>query len=329
MGMADADADRVMAALAAARSAYHDAPAAKAVEDKGKYVTEQASKHLSDAGTVVAREQRELERAHASLLEKAGLTPASAPPAPIISAEPRVIPVVAVARPAVTVAAKTDVSAASAAAPVAVPASAPTPASVVARVPQPATQAEVFPPPPVTPDAPPPPNLPMAPLEVVAEVKPAVVPAPVAAPVAAAVAAKPAPAMLPPAARSVPAPIAPPQQTMTDIQAAPRLTGPVDELRQLTVEDFRRLSRDPREATLKIKDKVDLLEDLGFETKSQGIKAFLESPINRLYLDILRASLEGKPVPDVIAALEARGAPTLDKPEFDALMDLNRRLRFG
>ena len=146
--------------------------------------------------------------------------------------------------------------------------------------------------------------------------------------------AQPAPAApIPVQAAAPPASAAPApsgaQPLMADVKYSPRLTGPVEEIRSMTMKDFRRLSRDPREATLKIKDKIDLLEDQSFDIKTQGIKAWHDSEINKLYLDILRKSLEGKPISDVIADLDAKGLPFLAKPEFDAVMELNRKLRFG
>lgn len=116
---------------------------------------------------------------------------------------------------------------------------------------------------------------------------------------------------------------------MADVKFTPKLTGPVEELRSLLLKDFRRLSRDPNEATLKLKDKIDLLEEQSFDVKTQGIKAWQESEVNKLYLDILRKSLEGKPVTDVMTEREAKGELTLNKAEFDAIMELNRKLRFG
>jgi hypothetical protein len=113
------------------------------------------------------------------------------------------------------------------------------------------------------------------------------------------------------------------------VKFAPKLTGPVEELRQVQLKDFRRLSKDPREATLKLKDKIDLLEEQSFDVKTAGIKAWQDSEVNKLYLDILRQSLEGKPVIEVINELDAKGLPTLSKAEFDAIMELNRKLRFG
>jgi hypothetical protein len=117
---------------------------------------------------------------------------------------------------------------------------------------------------------------------------------------------------------------------VSDVKAAPtKLVGPVDELRTISLRDFRHLSKDPSEATLKIKDKIDLLENQSFGHKTDGIVAWRESPVNKLYLEILRRSLEGKPVPDVIGEMEGGGEDYLSKAEFDAIMALNRNLRFG
>jgi hypothetical protein len=100
-------------------------------------------------------------------------------------------------------------------------------------------------------------------------------------------------------------------------------------LRSISVRDFRHLSKDPSEATLKIKDKIDLLENQSFSHKTAGIEAWRESPSNKLYLEILRQSLEGVPVADVIGQMESEGKEVLTKAEFDAIMALNRTLRFG
>ncbi|MEA3249552.1 MAG: hypothetical protein U9Q03_04305 [Patescibacteria group bacterium] len=89
------------------------------------------------------------------------------------------------------------------------------------------------------------------------------------------------------------------------------------------------MSKDPNEATLKIKDKIDLLENQSFSHKTAGIEAWRESPTNKLYLDILRQSLEGIPVVDVIGKMEEAGKEVLTKVEFDSIMALNRTLRFG
>ena len=116
---------------------------------------------------------------------------------------------------------------------------------------------------------------------------------------------------------------------MADVKYVQRLTGTVGELKAMTVKDFRRLSGDPQEAILKIQDKIDLLADESFEKKTQGIKAWQDSGVNRMYLDLLRQSLEGQPLTEIIADREAKNEPVLSKAEFDAIMELNRKLRFG
>ena len=94
--------------------------------------------------------------------------------------------------------------------------------------------------------------------------------------------------------------------------------------------DHQRSKKTPKlYKTHKIKDKIDLLHDTSFETKMQGIKAWQASEPNRLYLDLLRQSLDGRPVPDLIAEREAAKQPTLNKDEFAAILELNRGLRFG
>lgn len=132
-----------------------------------------------------------------------------------------------------------------------------------------------------------------------------------------------------PAAAAVTVEAAAAKPAVMDVSSVPKLVGPVEELRTLRIVDFRRLSKDPREACLKIRDKVDLLAERSFAEKDRGVKAWQESEINRLYLELLRTSLDGKPVPDVIATRERNGEPTLSKLEFDAIMELNRKLRFG
>lgn len=116
---------------------------------------------------------------------------------------------------------------------------------------------------------------------------------------------------------------------VSDVKFTPKLTGPVEELRALTLVDFRRLSKDPKEATLKIMDKIELLQNTSFETKAEGVKAWHGSPANVAYLEVLKKSLEGKPVADVLDEMLKEDPEALVKQEFEALMDLNRTIRFG
>lgn len=114
-----------------------------------------------------------------------------------------------------------------------------------------------------------------------------------------------------------------------DITYKPRLIGPIDELRTLTLVDFRRLSRDARIAADKIHAKVELLGEESFEKKVKGILAWRASEVNQLYNALLNESLtSNKQMKEVIASRASRKEVTLTMDEFHAIMNLNRQLRF-
>ncbi len=125
------------------------------------------------------------------------------------------------------------------------------------------------------------------------------------------------------------APPPPAPTTMTDVRRPAGLVGPIEELRRLTVGDFRKLSADPREATRRIQDKLRLLEDLSLGEKFQGIAALKESDLMTTYYAMTRASMAGgSSIDEIIASRTQAALPTLTREEFDAIMDLNRAVRF-
>ncbi|NQU83928.1 MAG: hypothetical protein HQ536_04425, partial [Parcubacteria group bacterium] len=71
-----------------------------------------------------------------------------------------------------------------------------------------------------------------------------------------------------------PSPVPPPQPVIKpkveDVKFTPRLTGPIEELRKITINDFRQLSKNPKDATEKIKDKIEILEDESYTKKVEG-----------------------------------------------------------
>lgn len=147
------------------------------------------------------------------------------------------------------------------------------------------------------------------------------------------------PALLPRPSMSIVRPLSPPpppmpqtRPMMMDVRpvAAPsaRLTGPVEELRATTLVDFRRLSKDPKEACLKIKDKVDLLAEQSFTKRTDAVRAWMESEVYRVYIDQMREALEGKSMTDIVAARQAAKSPYLGPEELGAVADLSRNLRY-
>lgn len=116
---------------------------------------------------------------------------------------------------------------------------------------------------------------------------------------------------------------------MDDIKFIPKSFGPVEELKYFNLAGFRRLSKNPKEAAAKIKQKISLLEEESYAKKLEGIKAWRNNPVNRLYLEIGNNSIsKSKPINDIIEERIAQGAECLTANEFEAIMDLNKELRF-
>ncbi len=124
-----------------------------------------------------------------------------------------------------------------------------------------------------------------------------------------------------------PAPVG--KKKMEDVKYVPKLTGPVDELRETDIVNLRRLSNDPESALAKIKRKINFLGEENYSQLLAGIKAWRQSPVNKLYLELGQESInQKKPVNDIIEERRTTGKEFLTKQEFAAIMDLNRELRF-
>lgn len=121
-----------------------------------------------------------------------------------------------------------------------------------------------------------------------------------------------------------------PKPSMQDVNVARLVTGPIEEINNLTMIQFRRLSKDPREATLKIRDKIELLKEGGFEQYNAGVRAWQSSEPNKLYLELMRAALDtGSAVPEIIQKRLAENQPSLTPEEFRAILELNSGLRLS
>lgn len=114
-----------------------------------------------------------------------------------------------------------------------------------------------------------------------------------------------------------------------DVAYKPRLMGPIEELREMDLVEFRRLSPKPRVAADKIIVKVDLLAKEGYDKKIKGIEAWKKSSLNQLYNTLLSESLnKAKPIVQIIQEKIIAKQETLSEEEFKVIMDLNRVLKF-
>jgi hypothetical protein len=124
-------------------------------------------------------------------------------------------------------------------------------------------------------------------------------------------------------------PAQPERPTVADIRGRSRLVGPVEELRGLTMVDFRRLGADPVASVRRVYEKIQQLGRESFTRRAEGIKAWRESEPHRLYLATGQDSLlSSKSVREVLSARQQAGQPSLTEQEFVLIADLNRKLRF-
>ncbi len=119
------------------------------------------------------------------------------------------------------------------------------------------------------------------------------------------------------------------KKKIEDIRVAPKVMGPIDELRYLDIINFRRLSEDPREATLKIKKKIELLEKEGYDKKIQAIMAWKKSPVNRLYILLGQEAVShGTGIQSLVEKKLEKNQNSLSWEEVKAIMKLNSDLSF-
>lgn len=117
--------------------------------------------------------------------------------------------------------------------------------------------------------------------------------------------------------------------TVDGIKFAKQLVGPIEELGRMTLIDFRRLAETPTKATAKILEKINLLEKESFAKRLAGIAAWFGSEVNKFYRLLGQASLDrGQSIETVIEERIKAGKPTLSFGEFQAVMELNKNLRF-
>ncbi|MFA5154895.1 MAG: hypothetical protein WC453_00510 [Patescibacteria group bacterium] len=149
-----------------------------------------------------------------------------------------------------------------------------------------------------------------------------------ASPTIAAAAQAAAPARPTPARRPV---VAPPsaRPRMHDIRPVPKVMGPIEELQFLDPVNFRRLGQAPAEATAKIFAKIKLLEKDGYDKMIAGVRAWRQSPVNRLYLRIGQEAIAGGLLlKDAVSARQQAGQETLSMEEIEAVVKLNSKLVF-
>ncbi|MBU4432351.1 hypothetical protein KKD60_03690, partial [Patescibacteria group bacterium] len=119
------------------------------------------------------------------------------------------------------------------------------------------------------------------------------------------------------------------KKRMDDVKYMPKLVSPIEELRIMNLVNFRRLNAVPKEAKELIRAKINFLEEESYTKRLEGIKAWRQSPLNSLYITIGQEAIskEGG-IRATINERQVAGQDFLTYEEFEAIMDLNKNLRF-
>ncbi|MFA5069840.1 MAG: hypothetical protein WC528_01010 [Patescibacteria group bacterium] len=116
---------------------------------------------------------------------------------------------------------------------------------------------------------------------------------------------------------------------MDDIKSRAKIFGPIEELKAMTVNDFRRLGTAKATAAQRVADKINLLREDSFHKFAEGLKAWRAGEVYQLYLNMGMESMEkGKSIRETIERMTNAGLPTLSEQEFNSIVDLNRKLRY-
>lgn len=108
-----------------------------------------------------------------------------------------------------------------------------------------------------------------------------------------------------------------------------RVVGPIEELRQLDFKTWQLLPGSVGSKVARLREKFNLLTEQSYNQRAAGIKAWRQSPLYRLYVEIGQESMEkGIAYQEVIKRGQRESRVTLTIEEFHALADLNKSLRF-
>lgn len=117
---------------------------------------------------------------------------------------------------------------------------------------------------------------------------------------------------------------------MHDVVRAPAVpqssVGPVDELRQFTLADWRRLAPSAQAAGAKLEQKFKTLKDESFMLYLDGREAWQESPLYNQYLNVVVEALRQRQ--SVAQILSSGGGEGFNLEEFKAVVGLNRALSY-
>ncbi len=124
-------------------------------------------------------------------------------------------------------------------------------------------------------------------------------------------------------------PLSSSKKLIADVALPSSLVGPIEELQQLTIAEWRRMAGDTSERAQKVLQRINIIAEDSLTEQARAIEAWKMSPLYKLYIAIGQECMErSASVEAVVKDREGRGEQTLTVEEFEAIADLNRSLQF-
>lgn len=128
-------------------------------------------------------------------------------------------------------------------------------------------------------------------------------------------------------ANPVPPPM-PVKAQVRDVAAPRRLSGPLEELAEMSLAQFRRLGARPEDAAKEILETLDRLQAESYGRRLEGIAAWRKSPLFTASVALAAEAVQsGKTIAEVLHAHKAAREDTLSEAEWHAIIALNERVR--
>ncbi len=114
---------------------------------------------------------------------------------------------------------------------------------------------------------------------------------------------------------------------VADITQPSRTLGPAEELKSMSVAEFRRLGQGATDSTKHLFETFEHLKHESFRLWAEAVAGWRQSSVYQLYLAMGRQSLDDNiPISEVIRRRAKDNQPYLSEHEFASLADLNRRV---
>jgi hypothetical protein len=108
-----------------------------------------------------------------------------------------------------------------------------------------------------------------------------------------------------------------------------KLTDLAEEMRQMDIEAYRRLSRDPHQAADRVVEKLETLKRESFDRWTEGVEAWRSSALQKQYLKLVTESFaSGKPVAELIEEKRKEDPSLPTAEELASIIALNGRIQF-